>query len=90
MGQPLLAARDDGKHLANVVTVALFIGIGFKIGQMNTPPVLPGCAVWRIALGTPSLRQIDVMGKDYGEGQGQWLGIGLPVKLRDDARHNPK
>jgi hypothetical protein len=55
---------------------------GLAIARMNTPPVLQGWVVWRIALGTASLRQIDVTGKDDGEGWGQWLGIGLPVRLR--------
>jgi hypothetical protein len=55
---------------------------GLAIAQMNTPPVLREWVVWRVALGPASLRQIDVAGKDDGGGRGQWLGIGLPERLR--------
>lgn len=54
---------------------------GLAIAQINTPPVLQEWVVWRVALGQASLRQIDVTGKDDGGGWGQWLGLGLPVRL---------
>jgi hypothetical protein len=55
---------------------------GLKIAQMNTPPVLPEWTVWRIGLANANLRRIDLTGEDDGAGWGQWLGIGLPVRLR--------
>jgi hypothetical protein len=55
---------------------------GLTVAEMKTPPVLQEWTVWRIALGGTSLRQIEVTGKDDGKGWGQWLGIGLPLRLR--------
>jgi hypothetical protein len=54
---------------------------GLPIAQMNTPPVLQGWTVWRIDMGRDNVRKIDVAASDEGAGWGQWLGIGLPVRL---------
>lgn len=61
---------------------------GLTIVQIDTLPALPEWTVLRIALGSATLRQIDVTGQDDGEGSGQWLGLGLPVKLVADTRQN--
>jgi hypothetical protein len=37
--------------------------------------------VWRIDMGRGEVRRIDVAAGDEGAGLGQWLGIGLPVRL---------
>jgi hypothetical protein len=55
---------------------------GLLIVHMNTPPVVREWVVWRIDLGSGNVRKIDVAAKDEGAGWGQWLGIGLPVRLR--------
>jgi hypothetical protein len=54
---------------------------GLPIAQMNTPPVLREWTVWRIDMGRSNVRKIDVAASDEGAGWGQWLGIGLPVRL---------
>jgi hypothetical protein len=55
---------------------------GVAIAQMNTPPVLQKWVVWRIDMRSGNVRKIDLTAKDEGAGWGQWLGIGLPVRLR--------
>jgi hypothetical protein len=69
------------------VSAALSVSVldhatGLPIAQMNTPPVLQAWAVWRIDMGAGNVRKIDVAAKDEGAGWGQWLGIGLPMRLR--------
>jgi hypothetical protein len=61
---------------------------GLPIVQMNTPPVLPEWTLWRITFVRASSLQIDVIGNDNGQGWGQWIGLGLPVKLIGGARQN--
>jgi hypothetical protein len=55
---------------------------GLPIAQMNTPPVLQEWVLWRIDMGSGKVRKIDVAARDEGAGWGQWLGIGLPMRLR--------
>jgi hypothetical protein len=69
------------------VSAALSVSVldhatGLPITQMNTPPVLQAWAVWRVDMGPGNVRKIDVAAKDEGAGWGQWLGIGLPMRLR--------
>jgi hypothetical protein len=69
------------------VTTGLSVSVldhttGVVIAQMNTPPVLQKWVVWRIDVRSGNVRKIDLTAKDEGAGWGQWLGIGLPVRLR--------
>ena len=56
------------------------------IAQLNPPPNLSLWAIWRIDLPPGKSSQVDVIAQDDGSDWGQWLGIGLPVRLKDDAK----
>jgi hypothetical protein len=75
------------------VTTGLSVSVldhktGSTIVQIRAFPVLPEWTVWRIELGSTTIRQIDLTGEDGGAGWGQWLGLGLPVKLAGGSHHN--
>jgi hypothetical protein len=51
------------------------------VAQLKNPPVLPYYAIWSVDLSGVS-SPVDVVANDDGAGWGQWLSIGMPVRLR--------
>ena len=84
IGIPLITGPD----VAGLSVTVLDHASHRVIAQLNPPPTLPLCDIWQAPLRPGMSSQIDVIANDNGAGWGQWLGIGLPVGLKD-AGDNP-
>ena len=55
---------------------------GADLARMDPPPVLTRWKLWRVELPQNPKLVIDVIATDRGSEWGQWLGVGVPTRLR--------
>jgi hypothetical protein len=51
------------------------------LAQFKKPPVVSSYSIWAVELPSGASSQVDVLAEDDGASWGQWLSIGLPVRL---------
>ena len=81
LGIPLITGPDH-KGLSIVI---LDHQTRRMITALHPPPDLPVWAIWKVEVAPSQSPSIDVVAKDEGANWGEWLGVGLPLRLKNNS-----
>ena len=55
-----------------------------SVAELQPPPDLPVWAIWKVEVTPSQSPSVDVIARDEGASWGEWLGIGLPLLLKNN------